>query len=182
MLSNLFSLFHSSKSARAPTSRYRPSGITSEEHFNLLANLQISVRDESLQCVKPSAAEMLHGTNGSNLRKQVCAGCLFFPAIFFFLLSLFSPPPVRRRSQLLELGGGEHSSKACLEVFQICFSFLSLLNYPLSSFFSPIIPRNVTGADLNVIGPLVSNFCTKKLHFHPCPRENPHCKRTRAGH
>lgn len=70
MLSNLFSLFHSSKSARAPTSRYRPSGIAGEEHFNLLASLQISVRDESLQCEKPSAAEMLHGTNGPNLRKQ----------------------------------------------------------------------------------------------------------------
>lgn len=70
MLSNLLSIFHSSKSARAPTSRYRPLGITGEEHFNLLASLQISVRDESLQCEKPSAAEMLHGTNASNLRKQ----------------------------------------------------------------------------------------------------------------
>ena len=48
-----------------------------EEHFNLLAYLQISVRDESLQCEKPSAAEMLHGTNESNLRKQVCTGVIF---------------------------------------------------------------------------------------------------------
>jgi len=84
MLSNLFSLFHSSKSGAAPTSRYRPPGTMGEEHFNLLAYLQISVRDESLQCEKPSAAEMLHGTNESNLRKQVRTGCLFFPVIFFF--------------------------------------------------------------------------------------------------
>ncbi|CUS07411.1 unnamed protein product [Tuber aestivum] len=71
MLSNLFSLFHSSRSARAPTSRYRPLGIVGEDHFNLLASLQVAVRDESLQCEKPSsAAEMLHGTNGPNLRKQ----------------------------------------------------------------------------------------------------------------
>ncbi|KAG0640597.1 hypothetical protein HOY80DRAFT_1008908 [Tuber brumale] len=71
MLADLFSVFHSSKSARAPTSRYRPSKITGEEHFNLLASLQMAVHDQSLQCEKPSsAAEMLHGTNGPNLRKQ----------------------------------------------------------------------------------------------------------------
>ncbi|RPB03807.1 hypothetical protein L873DRAFT_1668580 [Choiromyces venosus 120613-1] len=73
MLSNLFSVFYSSKWVRAPstTPRYRPSGITGEEHFNLLASLQMAVRDQSLRCEKPSsAAEMLHGTNEPNLRKQ----------------------------------------------------------------------------------------------------------------
>lgn len=77
MLNNLFSLFHT----RPAQSRYRPTGV-GEEHFNLLASLQMAIRTESMDAEKSTAADMLHGANSVNLRKQVCA-CFFS---FFFLL------------------------------------------------------------------------------------------------
>lgn len=93
----------------------------------------------------------------------------------------------RMRTQLLKNWaalGRERRKKALFSLglawgLRVAFSFLFWIT-PWVLFFSLL--RNVTGADSNVIGPLMSNFCTKKLHFYPCSREDPHCKRTRAGH
>lgn len=73
MLFNLFSYFHPKEPVRSPTTtRFRPPGVIEEEHFHLLASLQMAVRNEGERCVLPSsAAEMLHGANDPNLRKQV---------------------------------------------------------------------------------------------------------------
>lgn len=73
MLFSLFSYFHPKEPVRSPTTtRFRPPGVIEEEHFHLLASLQMAVRDEGERCVLPSsAAEMLHGANDPNLRKQV---------------------------------------------------------------------------------------------------------------
>lgn len=72
MLDNLFSLFsRTSCSSRPRVPRYRPSGA-GEEHFNLLVSLQMAIRNEVMDTEKSTAAEMLHGANNVNLRKQVC--------------------------------------------------------------------------------------------------------------
>lgn len=84
MLNNLFSLF-STTYTRPVRSRYRPAGV-GEEHFNLLVSLQMAIRSEAVdtESEKSSAAEMLHGANNVNLRKQVCAFFFFFLLFFLF--------------------------------------------------------------------------------------------------
>lgn len=69
MLINLFGRF-SAPRRTIPTPRYRPAGA-GEEHFNLLVSLQMAVRDDALVSEKGTAADMLHGANDANLRKQV---------------------------------------------------------------------------------------------------------------
>lgn len=43
----------------------------------MLASLQMAIRDEAMDTEKNTAAEMLHGANNVNLRKQVCAFVYF---------------------------------------------------------------------------------------------------------
>lgn len=81
MLTNIFSLFSHSSSQQgytkhAPTPRYRPS--PAEDHFALLASLQIAVLAPPPAPTTPSTApSMLHGHNPANLRKQGCLALTF---------------------------------------------------------------------------------------------------------
>lgn len=81
MLNNLFSFFsRTACNPRPRASRYRPSGV-GEEHFNLLVSLQMAIRNEVIDTEKNTAADMLHGANNVNLRKQVCTFVFFFSGV-----------------------------------------------------------------------------------------------------
>lgn len=88
MLDNLFSLFSAPRrvlyNPQPYNTRYRPPGV-GEEHFNMLESLQMAVREELRNSEKTTAAEMLHGANSANLRKQVCT---FQLSIFYVSIVL----------------------------------------------------------------------------------------------